>query len=84
MKYYYIAIDKLEKTIQLCEYSQDSCDAKEYNKLADRYNITDIISRNNMTRRFSIFFNDTKNYIDYNTFYKKYAKFTVLPDYMEE
>jgi hypothetical protein len=77
-KYYYIAIDKLQKTIQLCEYSNNSCDAREYEKIADRYNITDVVSRHNMQTRFSIFFNNTKNYIDYAVFYKKYAKFTVL------
>jgi hypothetical protein len=71
-KYYYIAIDKQAKTIQLRQCG--SCKAVDIQTLAKEYNISD----REAEYRFQWFFNDQKDYIDYNTFYKKYNKFTVL------
>ena len=75
--YYYIAIDKLAKTIQLRKYQPNSCTSREEKLLATEYGMNNCYPYE-ITQRFSIFHNDTKNYIDYSTFYKKYAKFTVL------
>jgi hypothetical protein len=74
-KYYYIAIDKQAKTIQLRASQGDECQAVQLTKLYEDYGITENLYRSN---RFALFFNGTKNYIDYSTFYKKYSKFTVL------
>jgi hypothetical protein len=72
--YYYILIDKQEKTIQLRPYVADnSCEAREIDLVSKEYGITYNVARN----RFTIFHNDQKNYIDFNTFYKKYNKYTV-------
>jgi hypothetical protein len=75
--YYYIAIDKQAKTIQLRASQGDSCQAVELSNLYADYGITENLYKSN---RFALFFNGTKNYIDYSTFYKKYSKFTVLPE----
>lgn len=74
--YYYITIDKVLKTIQLRKYQENSCTAREEKVLADEYNMNCYPYQ--ITQRFSIFHNDTKDYIDYSTFYKKYAKYKVL------
>ena len=75
--YYYIAIDNLEKTIQLRKYQENSCTSREEKVLANEYEMKNCYPYQ-ITQRFSIFHNDTKDYIDYSTFYKKYAKYKVL------
>lgn len=70
--YYYILIDKQEKTIQLRPYVTN-CNAAEYKKISEEFNI----SYNAVCNRFSIFHNGQNNTIDFNTFYKKYNKYTV-------
>jgi hypothetical protein len=78
-QYYYIAIDKQEKTIQLRKYQPNSCTARELKTLATEYNMTNCYPYQ-IDQRFTVFHNDTKNYIDYSTFYKKYAKYKVLEE----
>lgn len=77
--YYYIAIDKLEKTIQLRKYQESSCYAREIKLLANEYNMSTKYP-SIIDSRFAIFHNDTVDFIDYNTFYKKYAKYKVLKE----
>jgi len=75
--YYYIAIDKQEKTIQLRKYQESSCYAREIKLLANEYNMNSKYPAM-IDARFTIFHNDTVDHIDYSTFYKKYAKYKVL------
>lgn len=77
MVYYYILIDKLEKTISLREYEQNSCDAREMKKIQIEYNLQNFHLWQ-LDSRFRIMFNDTKNYIDYNTIYKYVRKYKVI------
>lgn len=75
--YYYILIDKLEKTISLREYEKDSCDAREMKKVQVEYGL-EKFHLWQLDSRFKIFFNDTKNYIDYETLYKYARKYEVI------
>lgn len=72
-KYYWIAIDKALKTLQVVE--DKGCQAATEQYLQEVYNMPNRMSTGS---RFSLFFNDTRDYIDYNKFYKKYAKWQVI------
>lgn len=72
-KYYWIAIDKALKTLQVVE--DRGCQAATEKHLQEVYNMPNRMSTGS---RFSLFFNNTNPCIDYNTFYKKYAKWQVI------
>jgi hypothetical protein len=72
--YYYILIDKALKTIQLRPY-RGKCDAAEYDLIQREFNLN---FHNEVLQRFAMFHNGQKDYIDYSTFYKKYAKYKVI------
>ena len=74
MKYYYILIDKLEKTISLREYEEEDCDARVMKRVQKDYNLNEL-KLWQLDSRFKIFFNDTKNYIDYDALYKYARKY---------
>ncbi len=75
MKYYYILIDKLEKTISLREYeSPQSCYAREMKKVQIEYKLEQFHTWQ-IESRFKILHNETKNYIDYETLYKYARKY---------
>ena len=75
MKYYYILIDKLEKTISLREYENpESCYAREMKKVQIEYKLEQFHTWQIETR-FKILHNETKNYIDYETLYKYARKY---------
>lgn len=78
-KYYYIIIDKLEKTLQIAQISKDSCTATVQSFLEKKYGLTRMMSN----ARFELFFNNELSYIDYDKFYKKYAKWKVVDGIME-
>ena len=77
MKYYYLLIDKLEKTISLREYEYESCDAKEMKKIQVEYGLQNFHTWQ-LDSRFKICFNDTKDYIDYEILCKYARKYKVI------
>ena len=76
-KYYYVLVDKQEKTITLREYEPSSCYSREMEKVKKEYGFCDIPIWQ-LEGRFKIFHNDTKNYIDYETLYKYARKYRVV------
>ena len=75
MKYYYILIDKLEKTISLREYeSPESCYAREMKKVQIEYKLEQFHTWQ-IESRFKILHNETKDFIDYETIYKYARKY---------
>ena len=72
-KYYCVVIDKVEKVLFIKEVK--GCMAMVERELQEEYSLP---NRMTVNARFGLFFNGTKDYIDYDTFYKKYAKWEVV------
>ena len=74
-KYYWIVIDKVRKVLFVVE--SKSCEATTLKWLQEKYSMKTYMDTVN---RFQLFFNDNRNYIDYDKFYKKYAKWKVVEE----
>ena len=69
-KYYYVLIDKQEKTIKLIE--SESCLAITEEKVKELYNLS---TRWEVQSRFRFFFNGTEDKINLDTLYKYARKY---------
>ena len=72
-KYYYVVIDKKEKTLQVLE--SESCLATTEEKVKKIYKLS---TRLEVETRFSFFFNGTEEKINFETLYKYARKYKVV------
>ena len=72
-KYYYVVIDKQEKTLQLLESA--SCLATTEEKVKEIYGLS---TRWEVETRFAFFFNGTEDQINFDTLYKYARKYKVV------
>ena len=72
-KYYYVVIDKKEKTLQLLE--SGSCLATTEEKVKKIYKLS---TRWEVEKRFTFFFNGTEEQINFDTLYKYARKYKVV------
>lgn len=72
MKYYYVVIDKANKTMKVMECN--SCLAMLEKQISEEENIT----RWQVVSKYNFFFNGTKDKINLDTIYKYARKFTIV------
>ena len=78
VKYYWILIDTLEKTLEIVE--SESCQAATEDKIAlEKFGIEKMngLQRIQFGNRFRMIFNDTNDFIDLNKVYKFARKYSV-------
>lgn len=73
MNYYYILIDKVNKTLQFV--LAESCQVATEKKIEKILNLP---CRLILQKRYTLFFNETNSKVDYNSLYKYARKFKLL------
>ena len=78
MSYYYVVIDKTNKTLEVMECL--TCLARLMDEIKEKRGFK---NRWEVESRYNFFFNDTNNKVDFDTIYKYARKYTIIEQPME-